>query len=65
MAASSWVMLLRGCLGCVVRFGCEGVVRGRRSRERDRSRRCSCRRRGGVAVGGVAAVVFDVFMSER
>ena len=25
------------CRGCVVWFGCEGVVRGRRSWERDRS----------------------------
>ena len=54
-----------GCLGCVVRFGCEGVVRGRRSRERDRSLRRSWRRRGGVSVGGGMAVVCDGVASER
>ena len=63
--SAAGVGLAVGCLGCVARFGCEGVVRGRRSRERDRSLRRSWRRRGGVSVGGGMAVVCDGVASER
>ena len=48
---------LVGCSGCVVRLGCKGVVMGRRSLDRERSLRRSCRRSGGVSVGGGMAVV--------
>ena len=55
----------RDCRGCVVWFGCEGVVRGRRSREQDRSLRRSWWRSGGVSVGGGMAVVCDGVVSKR
>ena len=50
----------------VVWFGCESVVRGRRSRERDLSLPLSRWRSGGVVVGdGVAGLCCEVVPERR